>query len=221
MADSPAPHTHSASSNSALNETARIEAFSDGIFSIAATLLVLELKHPAANLPFWTGLLQNWPGYLSFVLSFFFIGIMWINHHRLFVHITKADDLMMAVNLLLLLGVVFVPYPTALMATSITMLDSSYSRDVALFYNATYFVISLLFNLLWYVCLSRKLLDDDAGHKHVHQASIQYAVGPGLYLACLAMTWWSVPLSLAMNAGMAIFFLLPPRHRPLAKSHSH
>lgn len=58
------------------HETNRIEAFSDGIFSIAATLLVLELKPPAATLPFWQGFAQQWPGYASFLLSFLFIGIM-------------------------------------------------------------------------------------------------------------------------------------------------
>jgi uncharacterized membrane protein len=196
-----------------MNETARIEAFSDGIFSIAATLLVLELKRPAANLPFWTGMFQMWPGFISFVLSFFFIGIMWINHHRLFVHIKKADDLLMAANLLLLLGVVFVPYPTELMASAITMLDSTYSRDVAILYNATYVALALLYNLLWYVCRKRKLFDVDQDHQIPHEVSRQYAIGPIFCTACLIVTWWSVPLSLAMNAAMAIYFLLPARHR--------
>ena len=161
-----------------MSETARIEAFSDGIFSIAATLLVLELKRPPADLPFWAGIMRLWPGYASFVLSFFFIGIMWINHHRLFVHIRKADDMLMAVNLLLLLGVVFVPYPTALMAASITTLDPVYSRNVAIFYNATYLVIALFFNLLWYVCLYHKLLDIENEHEEVQTVSKRYAMGP-------------------------------------------
>jgi len=131
-----------------MNETARIEAFSDGIFSIAATLLVLELKAPPLNLPLWHSMAAMWPAYVSFVLSFFFIGIMWINHHRLFVHIEKADDLLMAVNLLVLLGVVFVPYPTLLMATSIPSGNADYARDVAILYNSGYLGISVLFNLL-------------------------------------------------------------------------
>jgi len=203
-----------------MNETARIEAFSDGIFSIAATLLVLELKHPAAGVPFWIGISQQWPGYVSFILSFFFIGIMWINHHRLFVHITKADDLLMAANLLLLLGVVFVPYPTSLMAASINMLDSDYSRNVAIFHNLGYFVIAVLFNLLWAVCRKRDLLDHEFGHERVHAITNQYRLGPFLYGACLAMTWFSVPLSLAMNAALAIYFLLPPKLRKPVR-HTH
>ena len=196
-----------------MNETARIEAFSDGIFSIAATLLVLELKRPPVNLPFWTGVLQLWPGYVSFVLSFFFIGIMWINHHRLFVHIQKADDLLMAANLLLLLGVVFVPYPTALMAQSITSADPAYARNVAIFYNSTYLAMGLLFNLLLFVCRRQKVLDHYLGVAYLREATSQYAVGLLYYAACVAMTWWSVPLSLGMNAAMAIWFLIPPRHR--------
>jgi uncharacterized membrane protein len=195
-----------------MNETARIEAFSDGIFSIAATLLVLELKHPAPELPFWAGIMRLWPGYLSFVLSFFFIGIMWINHHRMFVYIQKADDVLMAVNLLLLLGVVFMPYPTALMAASITMLDNAYSRHVAIFYNSGYFIIALLFNLLWYVCRKRNLIDPNIGHDRLHATTNLYAKGPILYAACLLTTLWSVPLSLAMNGALAIYFLLPAHH---------
>jgi uncharacterized membrane protein len=210
----------------AANETARIEAFSDGIFSIAATLLVLELKHPPPELPFWQGLLHMWPGYVSFVLSFFFIGIMWINHHRLFAHITKADDLVMTANLMLLFGVVFVPYPTSLMGASITMLDTGYSRNVAIFYNASYMAIGVLFNLLFFVCRRQKVLDHYLGVTNVREAARQYAVGLVYYAACVAMTFWSVPLSLVMNALMAVWFLIPPRRRvrhhpkPSAKSYS-
>ncbi len=200
-----------------MNETARIEAFSDGIFSIAATLLVLELKAPAANVPFWHAMAAMWPGYVSFVLSFFFIGIMWINHHRLFVHIEKADDLLMAVNLLVLLGVVFVPYPTSLMATSITSGNAVYARDVAILYNAGYLGISVLFNLLWLVCRRQNVLDHYLGVEHVHEATGQYVIGLICYAACLGMTWFSVPLSLAMNAVIAIWFLIPPRHRDFGR----
>jgi len=196
-----------------MNETARIEAFSDGIFSIAATLLVLELKPPPANLPFWPGMASMWSGYVSFVLSFFFIGIMWINHHRLFVHIQKADDLLMAVNLLVLLGVVVVPFPTQLMAVSIVSNNPVYARDVAIFYNGCYLAISLLFNLLWWVCRQRHVLDHYLGVQYVHEATGQYAVGLVCYGACLLATWWSVPLSLAMNAAIAVWFLIPPRKR--------
>jgi uncharacterized membrane protein len=187
------------------SDTSRIEAYSDGVFSIAATLLVLDLKPPAAGLPFWSGIVVQWPGYASFLLSFLFIGIMWINHHRLFNRIRRADDVLMVVNLLLLLGVVWIPYPTSLMARAVT---AGNIREAAIFYNGSYLAISLLFNLLFFTCASRGLVD--RSHASVRAIAKRYAVGPLLYSLCFAVTWWNVPLSLAINAGMAVFFLCSP-----------
>ncbi|MCU1331672.1 MAG: hypothetical protein JWM08_664, partial [Candidatus Angelobacter sp.] len=74
-------------------ETARIEAFSDGIFAIAITLLILEIKVPSRDQgSLVAGLMRQWPSYLAFLLSFAYIGIMWINHHRMFTHIKRSND---------------------------------------------------------------------------------------------------------------------------------
>ena len=97
-------------------ETARIEAFSDGVFAIAITLLILEIRVPTAENDLAAQLLKQWPSYVAFVLSFAFIGIMWINHHRLFTHIRRSNNTLMVLNLTLLLGVTAVPYPTAVLA---------------------------------------------------------------------------------------------------------
>lgn len=187
------------------SETSRIEAFSDGIFSIAATLLVLELKPPAPGQPFWQGILAQWPGFASFLLSFLFIGIMWISHHRLFTHVRRADDALLLANLVLLLGVVWVPYPTLLMAQSVAAGDI---RDAAILYNGSYLMIGLLFNLLLFICIKRGLVDRE--YADVRGIAKQYAIGPGMYLLCLIVTWWNVPISLAINTGIALFFLLAP-----------
>ena len=193
-------------------ETGRIEAFSDGIFSIAATLLVLDLKPPMATLPFWQGILNQWPGYASFLLSFLFIGIMWINHHRLFSHIIRSDDGLLAANLLLLLGVVWIPYPTSLMAQAVA---GGQLRNAAIFYNGSYLVLAMLFNVLFFVCMSRGLVDRQSAGARITLR--RYAAGIVVYVICFAVTWWNVPLSLAINAGMALFFLLAP----CAKSATH
>jgi len=190
------------------SETSRIEAFSDGIFSIAATLLVLELKPPAAALPFWEGIRAQWPGYASFLLSFLFIGIMWINHHRLFAHIKRSDDVLMSVNLILLLGAVWIPYPTSLMAQAI---GTERMRDAAVLYNGSYLAVALLFNLLLFVCLRRRLVDRSLDG--IATIAKRYAVGPFLYGICFALSWWNVPVSLALNATMAMYFLLTPDKR--------
>lgn len=186
-------------------ETGRIEAFSDGIFSIAATLLVLDLKPPAATIPFWQGVVNQWPGYASFLLSFLLIGIMWINHHRLFSHITHSDDALMAANLLLLLGVVWIPYPTSLMAQALV---TERFREAAILYNGSYLVLALLFNVLFFTCTSRGLVDKKSTGARV--TGKRYLLGIVVYALCFALTWWNVPLSLAVNAGMALFFLLAP-----------
>jgi len=189
-------------------ETSRIEAFSDGVFSIAATLLVLELKPPPASLPFWHGMAAQWPGFASFLLSFLFIGIMWINHHRLFTHVRRSDDFLMLSNLLLLLGVVWIPYPTSLMAQA---LPSGRVHEAAILYNGSYLVIALLFNLLLFTCIRRGLVDRE--YSAVRNIARGYAIGPMLYALCFAASWWSVRVSLAMNAVMALFFLLSPERR--------
>ena len=193
-------------------ETGRIEAFSDGIFSIAATLLVLDLKPPAAGMPFWPGLAAQWPGYASFLLSFLFIGIMWINHHRLFSHVRRSDDALMAANLMLLLGVVWIPYPTSLMARAVA---AGQLREAAIFYNGSYLAIALLFNWLFFTCVSRGLVDRH--YAGVRGIARRYAVGLTMYILCFAVTWWNVPLSLAINGGMAVFFLLSPSKEENAK----
>src|SRR5579884_4245879 len=116
-------------------ETSRIEAFSDGVFAIAITLLVLEIKVPSGPGDLSRQLLQQWPAYLSFLISFTFIGIMWMNHHRLFTHIARSDDVLLILNLLLLLGVTIVPFPTAVLAAS---LGQSGQRAAVVLYNAVY-----------------------------------------------------------------------------------
>ena len=191
-------------------ETSRVEAFSDGVFAIAITLLILEIKVPPAGsgaLP--RDLLRQWPSYFSFLISFAFIGIMWINHHRLFTHIARCDDALLILNLLLLLGVVVVPFPTAVLATHLGQPDQ---LTALILYNSTYLFIAVFFNLLWRYASSdkRRLLAKDVNSPSVQRISRQYAFGPILYLVCLGLSWLSAAASLALNFALACFFAIPP-----------
>ncbi len=193
-----------------MTETGRVEAFSDGVYAIAITLLILEIKVPR-GLPHTLAhdLLQQWPSYFAFLLSFFFIGVMWVNHHRMFTHIRRADDALLLLNLLLLLGVTVVPFPTAVLASHLAGPDA---RTAALLYNATYFVIAVFFNVLWRYAVGHGLLDEKWSAGTAQAISKQYAYGPLLYLLCIAAVWVSPAVSLLLNAALAAFFAVPPAH---------
>ena len=193
-------------------ETGRVEAFSDGVFAIAITLLILEIKIPKpTDGALANQLLRQWPSYFAFLISFAFIGVMWINHHRLFTHIKRCNNTLMILNLLLLLGVTIVPFPTAVLATHIGFADQ---RTAALLYNGVYVFIAIIFNLLWRYAVSRNhhLLGKEVDKENVGRISKQYAFGPLLYLFCAALAWISVPASLGANVLLATFFALPPSH---------
>jgi TMEM175 potassium channel family protein len=200
------------------SETSRVEAFSDGVFAIAITLLILDVRVPSATQPnLRQALLRQWPMYVAFLISFAFIGIMWVNHHRLFNHIRRTDNGLMFLNLLLLLGVTFVPFPTALLAAHYYSPGRTVAAAV---FNGTYFVIAIFFNVLWHHVV-RSNLPDLAVQESANAITRQYAVGPVSYLLCFGLTWVSVPLSLAANIGLAIFFAMPPKLAPEKRPPMH
>lgn len=189
-------------------ETGRIESFSDCVYSIAITLLVLDLKVPhGAPHTLARELALEWPSYAAYLLSFLFIGVMWINHHRLFTHIRKTDNTLLILNLLLLLGVTTVPFPTAVLASHLTGADA---RTAAVLYSATYLAIAFFFNLLWRYAVARRLIDDRF-QEAAQGITRQYAYGPLLYVVCVLLVWIHPLVSLAFNALLAVFFAMPPR----------
>jgi len=200
-------------------ETGRVEAFSDGVFAIAMTLLVLNIKVPNTDQPGQLGSLlwQQWPSYLAFVISFAFIGIMWVNHHRLFVHIRRIDHMLLVLNGALLLGVTAVPFPTAVLAQYLGKPDE---KAATMLYAGTYVVVAVFFNVLWrYAASGHRLLGEEVDEAEVNRITRQYAYGPLLYLACFVLAYINVAASLALNVGLAIFFALPPNKVTRAKAH--
>jgi uncharacterized membrane protein len=197
---------------SSAKETGRIEAFSDGVFAIAMTLLVLDLKVPkevGVNLSLASALLEQWPSYLAFLISFATVGIMWMNHHRLFTLIHRTDHWLLVLNGLLLFGVTAVPFPTALLAA---FLGSSERRTAALVYNGLFVVIAVLFNVLWrYASHKHRLLGSKVDRKAVEEVTRQYRYGPLLYGIAFALAFIHVGVSVTTNLALAVFFALPPR----------
>jgi uncharacterized membrane protein len=192
-------------------ETGRVEAFSDGVFAIAITLLALDIKIPASSAGTRLSelLLKQWPAYFAFFISFAFIGIMWINHHRLFTYIRRTDHMLLILNGLLLMGVTVVPFTTALLASYI---GRPYQNVAAMVYNGNYVATAIFFNILWrYAASGNRLLGRSVDTAAVKALSKQYLLGPAVYLVCLALAWISVPASLVLNSALAIFFAFPPK----------
>lgn len=191
-------------------ETGRVEAFSDGVFAIAITLLILDV-HVPRDLPETTtlgqALLKQWPSYLAFLTSFALIGIMWINHHKLFTLIKRSDHLLLVFNALLLLGATVVPFTTSLLAEYI---GHSEQRVAAMVYMGNFFVIAIFFNVLWrYAAHGHRLLAYDVSADEVRSINRAYTLGPPVYLLCFAIAYFSVPLALGMTIALVIFYALP------------
>lgn len=194
-------------------ETGRVEAFSDGVFAIAITLLILDVKVPShetlGDKSLLIALLEQWPSYLAYVLSFAIIGIMWINHHRLFNHIIRIDHSLLVFNSLLLLSITFLPFPTSLLAEYI---GEPGEHTAALVYSGSSIAIALFFNVLWrYASYHNRLISRRSSTKAVQAISRQYAYGPLLYSITFVLAFFSVGASMAASIALALFFALPPR----------
>ncbi len=190
-------------------ETARLETFSDGVFAIAITLLILDIHVPppggtAAPNSLLPALLKLWPAYLAYVISFVTILIMWLNHHVLFKIISRVDNRFLLLNGLLLMLVTFVNFPTALLADYIEHPDR---QIAAMVYSGTFVITAIVYNgLWWYASRGYRLLDKSTDPALVRIITRQYMFGPVLYLAAFLAAWFSLPLSVAINAFLAVFF---------------
>lgn len=188
--------------------TNRLEAFSDGVFAIAITLLILEIKVPteaelAAAGGLWTALAQRWPSYVGYVLSFLLIGVMWVNHHALFEYIRRVDRRLLFANLLLLMGVGFVPYPTAVLADHLA--DPATRTSATVFYGATLVFTSASFNLLWWVGRhERTLLGSGVHEQGLRTITRRYAIALVCYAAATGLAYVNVWLSLAIHLTLAL-----------------
>lgn len=193
-----------------LSETTRLEAFSDGVLAIAITLLILDIRppHVESEGALWNAVLTQWTAYLSFFAGFTTIGIMWINHHRLFNLIRKSDDWLLLFNLLLLLGITFINFPTALLGEYLGTPNATTAMAI---YAGTTVVIAVFYNLLWRHAVRADLLDPDVDMDAVEATSRGYVFGPVFYTVALVLAFVNVYVSLVIVVGLAIFFALPRR----------
>lgn len=204
-------------------ETGRLEAFSDGVFAIAVTLLILSVPVPSrdellnpdvAPMTLVFGQYQ-WLSMLTYVISFVTILVMWVNHHSVFQYIARIDRAFMFLNGALLMLIVFVNYPTALVANAMNTPSATFATAT---YSATFVITAILYNALWlWASTGRRLLARDADPVGVARITFQYRFGPLVYLAAFGLAFLNPWLSVALNAALGVYFVFTAQ---IARSHT-
>lgn len=190
--------------------TTRAETFSDAVFAIAITLLVLDLKvpNPAAG-GLGDELTGQWPSYTAYALSFLTIGIVWINHHAQFARLERIDHWLLMLNLLVLLTVAVVPFPTAVMARYLKA-GSDQELAVALYAGAI-LAMGVTYLAIWEYAARRELLGDRLTPAAKRRLLRRNLVGPCLYGLGVAVAFLNPYASLALLAVGGLYYLLPGR----------
>lgn len=186
----------------------RFEAFSDGVFAIAVTLLVLEIKAPdlsqTTSSEAVTKLLHVFPHILSYITSFIVIGVLWINHHALFHFLKRVDRAVLVINLLLLMCVAFIPYPTALIG------EFSSSLPVVVFSGLSLALTGFVYNAPWFYVVYRYILSEGLIHPRVtRKATIWSLSYPISYLITAGLAIINLNLSIVLYVLIPLFYLLP------------
>jgi uncharacterized membrane protein len=187
--------------------TARVEAFSDGVLAIAITLLVLEIRVPDVpkDSTLAHELLSLWPKYAVFAVSFVTIGIMWINHHALFQGVARVDRALLFINLLLLLSISFVPFPTAVLGDYLRDADAGHAA--AALYGANMLLVGIGFLALWRHLLAHpELRAPELTDGGVRQALRRTIIGPVTYAIAALVALISAPVALVLFAALAAYF---------------
>jgi uncharacterized membrane protein len=192
-------------------ETVRIEGFSDAVFAIAITLLVLDLHTPDENAikngaELLTFLKSEWTSYLAFTLSFFSIFIMWVNHHKIFKQIYSRNTAIMFANGLILFLVSAVSYPTALLAR---FFDGEASNIAVALYTGIFVLINISYNLLWLIASNnKKLLRPEITNSVIKKIRNNYLYGLPTYLIAFGISFQYPSIALAINMILLVFWAL-------------
>jgi uncharacterized membrane protein len=189
-----------------VDNTTRLETFSDGVFAIAATLLVLEIGIDTADgHDLGSALLDIWPSYLSYATSFLVIGIIWLNHHHCVSLIGRVDRPFLFINLLLLLVVSFIPFPTRLVAE---YLHKPGERQAVLAYAITNVLMAVTYNIWWHYARGRRrLILDDVANSRLRAVDRAFDPGVPAYAIVLGLTFVSPLAAVLVTLALAVFYL--------------
>jgi uncharacterized membrane protein len=189
----------------AVEGTARMETFSDGVLAIAATLLILEISVDSHVEDLGRALLDLWPSYLAYVTSFITIGIIWMNHHTIVSTFARVDRVLLFLNLLLLMTVSFLPFPTRLVAD---YLNEPGEQAAVVAYALTFVVMSVIYNVMWrYASHGRRLIREDVPDSRLRAITQAFNPGVPLYVVTLLAALVSPIASVLLTFAIAAFYL--------------
>lgn len=191
------------------SETSRLETFADGVMAIAITLLILEVRVPhVGGRDLGRALAHQWPSYAGYLVSFLTIGIIWVNHHHMFKLIARVDHAFLMLNVLFLLAIAFLPFPTALVADYVR--DPHGRTVAAVAYGLTMVAIAIMFNVVWnYASGRHRLLVEGVSDQFVRKSRRNYLAGPVVYSIATIVALINPFASLAIFAALAVYWLLP------------
>ena len=194
-------------------KTNRLEAFSDGVFAVAITLLILEIDVPTGD-NVWHQLKEEWPSFASFFVSFWVIGIIWVNHHGVIDHLRRADRGVLYLNLLVLMTVVFIPFSTELFAVHLK--SGADEKVAALVYSSSFLAMGVSFGLLWtYVTSHREALGVSLTDEEVRRTKRSFLIGNPIYALAFAMSFVSAAVVLAIVALVALYYAIVGMRSPV------
>jgi uncharacterized membrane protein len=192
-----------------LVRTSRLEGLCDGVFAVALTLLVLDLPSPRGSQTLARDLLQQWPSYGAYVVSFATVGIIWMNHHALMDRVARADRGLLELNLLLLLFVALVPWPTSLAAQYLR--DTRQASVAAVTYGLTFAALSASFGAIWLYLQRRESLAHTYARPHLAGARRRALGGVVAYLFGVGLAFIWAPAAFAAYALVAVYFAVSGR----------
>jgi len=197
-------------------DSRRAESFSDGVFAVAITILVfnlLPIASSSAHSLSATTLLHDWPAYLAYVVSFLTIGIMWLNHHTMLSAVSRVDRPVLVLNLLLLMGVVAIPFPTALVADHLN--DGDAGKVATVTYGLVMIAIAIGYALLWmYLAAHQQELGARRRVRRPRLSTVRFTAGNAGYISGTLIALVAPVAALIIFGLLAVYYLF--EHLPAA-----
>jgi uncharacterized membrane protein len=188
-------------------ESGRVEAFSDGVFAIVITLLVLDLKAPATEHKVLHDLLAQWPAYVAYLASFAYVGVIWVNHHQLFTRLARVNTALLWWNLALLLTMSVLPFPTSVVSSAFQFGDRADERTALIFYGIVGVASAASWLLLFhFLSRSPRLLKDETHAAFFAAERHRALIGIASYAVAALSAAWSPVAGLIIICALPVFY---------------